>query len=284
LDTVRVFAKSAIIDGVIEGDLLIFAAILEISENARITGNVLAYSGSMTMDGTIDGKLQSTAGEIHLNGTVAGNTDVEVDTIKLGPEARIQGDLIYSSRRLLEMADGATIDGETIFNEKVDEEEDEGWSKFGIFWWLWTTTSAVVVGLVLVAIFSRLLPTMAATITKDPLIGLLVGFGAFLVVPAASFVALVFLPLGITGLLLYLIALYLAKIPVATWLGDRLLSLSGRKPSPYLSVVVGVVLLQLLFLVPYLGTLAWLVTFWLGLGAMILATRNRLHPQQPTPA
>jgi hypothetical protein len=48
--------------------------------------------------------------------------------------------------------------------------------------------------------------------------------------------------------------------------------------------VLGVLILRLLYLIPYVGWLVWLVAIWLGLGAMILATRSHLQQPQTQPA
>jgi cytoskeletal protein CcmA (bactofilin family) len=291
-DTVRAFAQSVIIDGRIEGDLVVFSAMLRIGDGAHITGNLIACSATVTMDGTVDGELMLTGGELDIDGTVGDDARVEVDAVRLGPEARLLGDFTYSSRRDLEMDEGATIAGETIIREKPKktEKDDDGWSFFSVAWWFWSTLSAMVVGLVLVALFRRAVPAVTGAIGGEPMIGALIGFGAFLVVPAASLLAILLiisLPLGVVSLVLFLVALYVAKMPVAVWLGDRLLSLLGSSaPSPYLAIVIGLLLLQLVFTVPYLGTLAKLAAIWLGLGAMILATRSHFrqdHTTSPAP-
>jgi cytoskeletal protein CcmA (bactofilin family) len=282
-DSVRVFASSAIIGGVIEGDLVAFTGHLTVEEGARITGNLIACSGSVTIAGTVDGKLSLTGGEVEIDGTVGGDAHIEVDAVRLGPGARILGDLTYASRKDIEMDEGAMIAGETILKEQPKKETRRGggWSFFKIAWWCWSTLSAMLVGLVLVALFRRVFPPMTGAIGGEPMIGALIGFGAFLVVPAASLLAIVLivsLPLGLVSLLLFLIALYLAQMPVAAWLGGRLLSLLGSAaPSPYLAIVLGLLVLHLVFLVPYLGTLLKLAAIWLGLGAMILATRSLIQ-------
>ncbi|NIP14935.1 MAG: hypothetical protein GWN32_13270, partial [Gemmatimonadetes bacterium] len=74
--------------------------------------------------------------------------------------------------------------------------------------------------------------------------------------------------------------------PVALWLGQRLLGLvGGAALSPYLALTVGVVVLYAVFEIPYyIGVLAKLATWWLGLGTIILAARNRLQARQESAA
>ena len=91
-------------------------------------------------------------------------------------------------------------------------------------------------------------------------------------------VTLVGLPIGIATALLFGLALYAAKLPIAVWIGDRLLGLAGRPgASPYAAMALGVLLLYLLFAIPYVGWLFWLAATWLGLGAMVVSGRRYLN-------
>jgi cytoskeletal protein CcmA (bactofilin family) len=282
-DSVRVFAHQTNITGEIDGDLIVMGGVLVIHEEARITGDIHAFTGMVTVNGTVDGDVEITGGEINIGGTLGKDLYVEADVLTLSPQARILGNLTHSSREF-EQEDGAEIAGEIIYKERPKEEDDDAISIFCIIWWCWGTLSAMLVGLLSVALFRRMVPAVNRTIGSETMMGTLVGFGAFLIVPAASLLALLFPPLGLMGLAIFLVALYMAKMPVAVWIGSRLLSpFGGGAPSPYLAIVLGVLILRLLFLIPYVGWLVWLVAIWLGLGAMILATRSHLqqHPAQP---
>ena len=284
----RVFAANSTIDGEIDGDLVAFTGALALGEQARVTGNVIVCGGRFDLRGTIDGDLVVIGGEVDVDARVGGDARIEADAVKLGSAARIAGDLTYTSRRELERDDGAVVGGEVVREEQPQEEDDDSGGTFGVVWRIWSTLSAMLVGLVLVALFRRFLPDVQRTISGEAVMGTLIGFGAFLVVPAASLLAILLLisaPLGVIGLLLFLVALYLAKMPVAVWLGRRLLSLAGASdPSPYLAILLGLLVLNLLFVVPFLGKLIWLVAIWLGLGTIVLATRNHLQRAAAAPA
>ena len=110
----------------------------------------------------------------------------------------------------------------------------------------------------------------------------------FLVVPAACLLAILLvisLPLGVMTLGVFAITLYLAKLPVALWIGERILASVGRPgASPFLALAIGLVLLYLVFAIPfYVGFLLKLAATWLGLGTIILTRRNRTQPPE-TPA
>ena len=79
-------------------------------------------------------------------------------------------------------------------------------------------------------------------------------------------------------MLLFGVALYVAKLPIAVWAGGRLLALAGRPDaSSYAAMAVGILVLYLLFAIPWIGWLMWLAAAWLGFGAMVLAGRRYLQ-------
>jgi hypothetical protein len=138
----------------------------------------------------------------------------------------------------------------------------------------------MLVGFVLLALGQRIVPRLLEPLSREPMMGVLIGFGSFLVVPAACLLAIVLvisLPLGVLALFVFGATLYLAKLPVALWLGDRLFRLVGmRAASPFLGLALGLLILYVLFAIPFwIGFLIRLAVTWLGLGTIILAIRGR---------
>ena len=92
----------------------------------------------------------------------------------------------------------------------------------------------------------------------DALGSLGVGFITVIVVPMATVlvcVLIVTIPFAALALFLYVVALYVAKLPVAIWLGQRILRWGGRPPpSPFWGLLLGAPILYLVFETPYLGT------------------------------
>jgi cytoskeletal protein CcmA (bactofilin family) len=280
-DSVRFLGQTAIVRGTVEGDLLVFAQTFVLEEGARVTGDVLAFGQSTTIHGQVDGRLAFTGGVLTLAGTIGQDARVRADTIEITPRAHIGGDLYYAAREPLALENTGAVAGQIEFEQR-EEEEEQGWITLGSFlWWAWRVAAALFIGLVAVLAFGRTMDRLLEPIGRETLIGALLGFGAFLIVPAAAIVALVPLvtiPLSVIVLLLFTIALYLAKLPVALFVGRRLLArLGAANPSRLLSMCLGLPLLYLVFAIPYLGSFIWLIVAWLGLGAMILLARDRLQ-------
>ena len=279
-DTLRFFGDTLTIKGTVDGDVVAAGGSVTVSPGGRITGSMHLFAGVVDLSGTTDGHLKFTGGKLILAGSIAGDADVTADQITIVPGTSIGGDLTYGAREELSPADLRVVGGLVEFEPKT-EEEDEQESRFTLnkfMWWSWFTLSAMLVGFVTLGLFRRAAPALTSPIDSEGMLVALIGLGIFLVVPAASALAIVLIvsiPLGVIGLLVFVIALYLAKLPVAIWIGERLLSIAGREGvSPFVALAIGTILLYALFEIPYLGFFIYLVAIWLGLGSMIVAART----------
>ena len=113
------------------------------------------------------------------------------------------------------------------------------------------------------------------------------GFALLVTIPVAGIVlliTLVGLPLGILTLILYAVGLYLCSIPVAAYVGQRVLDfarLAGRSILIW-SFLVGTVLLWLVFLIPWFGSLLKLLVVIAGLGTITLTTASQWQKARAT--
>jgi cytoskeletal protein CcmA (bactofilin family) len=283
-DSVRLAGEQITVDAMIDGDLVAAGNRCRLFENARVTGGVTAACATLDILGAVGRDLRGAAGEVTIGGHVRGNAQIRADRLVLGPQARIDGDLDYQSRTPLSPEEAARVGGTVLFDEVVDDDASSGGRTGGLLFWLWQTAAALLAGILMVAVFRGLVPHLGAVLADNTTVGALLGFAAFLVVPAGSVVAMVTivgLPVGIAVVLLFVVALYAAKLPVAAWVGGRLLALAGRPAaSPYAAMALGIVALYLLIAIPYLGRLVWLVATWLGLGAMVLSGREYLQARR----
>ncbi len=279
-DSTRVVGEQVIVDATIDGDLIAGANRVQILQSTVIRGGVAAAASSLEIDGTVEEDLRAAAGELVLRGTVRGDANVIADRLDLAPDARIEGDLDYRTRIPLSPEAAARVAGAVRYEEPIDEHEDDGGAAWGFLFWTWQAGAALLAGLLAVALARPLVQQLASAIAGETTLGALLGFGAFLIVPVGAAVVmmtLVGLPIGIIAMLLFTVALYVAKLPIAAWAGDQLLARAGRPDaSPYAAMAVGILALYLLFEIPWLGGLFWLAATWLGLGAMVLSGRRYL--------
>jgi cytoskeletal protein CcmA (bactofilin family) len=271
-DTARLFAQTIRVTGNVSGDLLAFGQSVEIAPQALITGSLKAGGADVTIEGTIEGDVDVTGGMIDVRGRVGGDAMLEADMIEIDPGARIEGNLDYVSRKPLEIEVGDGIVSGTIdwspggHKTKADVTFSGGW--------FFCLATALIVGLAAVAIFSRQTPPIVSRVGGDGLRSAGIGFITAVVVPVAGALAcilIVTIPLVFIAMLFFGLLVYLAKVPVAIWAGSWILQRLGRPiGSPYLSLVIGIPVLYVLFVIPYIGTLIWFACLFVGLGAIVL--------------
>ena len=275
-DSTRTVGDRVTVDASIDGDLIAGGNRLQLLESAVIRGGLVATASSLEIDGTVEEDLRAAAGEIILQGAVLGNANVIADRLDLASGARIEGDLDYRTRIPLSPEAAARVAGAVRYQEPIDEGDDSG----SFLWWLWRAGAALLAGMLAVALSPRLVGQLTSAIGGETTLGALLGFGALLIVPVAAALVMatvVGLPIGIIALLLYAVALYVAKLPTAVWAGGLMLARAGRpEASPYAAMAVGIVALYALFEVPWIGGLFQLAATCLGLGAMVLSGRRYL--------
>ena len=87
-------------------------------------------------------------------------------------------------------------------------------------------------------------------------------------------VTLVGIPLAILLFVAFIFMLLFAKIFTAVAFGSWVLQKFGQKQNPYFSLTVGLLLLSVLKLIPFLGMVLSLVITLFGLGAYAISKRN----------
>jgi len=305
-DSARIFADSLVIQGTIEGDVLAFGKSVTVGPNAVITGDLAVMGQNLTIAGRVDGTLKGsgqsftlagsvgsvdvTVGEFFLRGAVERDAKITCDTLEVEPESRVGGDLTYTSRQPVEGLDESIAGGKVEFVERVDEEDDDsggGLSWSSVLWMLFWMGCSWVMGTVLIASFRKLSPAIEKAIAAETFPCLGVGFVLAIVLPVAALILcflVVTIPLAGATLLLWAIGVYIAKVPVAIWIGRRALRAAGSSdPSPYLGLVVGLIALYVVFEIPFLvGFLAWWATVFLGFGAISLGVRASLQTASPS--
>ena len=279
-DSTRIAGQVLTVDTTIDGDLLAGGTELHLTENASVAGGLTAAASLVEIDGTVGRGARVAAGEIIVRGTVNGDANIIADRLDLAPGARITGDLDYQARTPLSPEAAAQVEGAVRYEMPVEDPDDGGGGGFWVVIWFWQVLAALLTGIVLVAALRGVVERLVASIAEETTLGALLGFTAFLLIPVAAVIAIVTLvgmPIGFAAVLLFGLALYAAKLPIAVWVGGRLLGLAGRPAaSPYAAMAIGVLLLYLLFAIPFVGWLFWLAATWLGLGAMVVAGRRYL--------
>ena len=281
--SLRCTGANVVLDGTVAGSVLVAGGTLTIGSNARIMEGASVYTAQMTDHGIISESLVFKGGTAVIGGKVMENADLTADTIEIEPGARIEGDVTYSTRKAMDAEIKAISGGDVTFDEKRDDDSErekkrgrEGGrlfhpTTFSVGVWIAWFVASYLFGCALLAIFKHHEPGIDAAIASDTLRTAGLGFVSVLATIAVCFSAilLVTIPFVVIYLIAYAVAAYLAKIPVAVWLGRRIFRVAGRATGPYAALFVGLVAVYLVFMIPILGILAQVAVALLGLGAMV---------------
>jgi cytoskeletal protein CcmA (bactofilin family) len=263
---------------------------ITIDSESSIGGSLLTAGGNITNRAPIGRDLLIGAGSAVINAPVQGEVLAGVESLQIGPNASIAGDLSYPTSADTNISPAASISG-TIKEVLSKGTEDlskpardlgAAWSGAHTGLKIWSYLSAMVVGALLLYFLPKVSTGVADTLSERPLASVLWGFVAFLLVGPLFFMLLftiLGIPLAFLLLLFFFIDLYLTKLVVGLALGQWLTGRFGWGLSLFLTLALGLGVYYLLQLVPilsffvsFLGTLA-------GLGAIVVY-KARLLPSR----
>ncbi|MCU4971966.1 polymer-forming cytoskeletal protein [Halobacteria archaeon AArc-m2/3/4] len=279
-------AGNVYIHGTVEGDVTAAAGNVEIT--GTVDGNVATGSGNLLVaeGATIRGTLEAGAGNIRIDGTIDGDVAVGAETITLGEAAAIGGDLRYDGDlqgNTAAVAGEITRDSTLGFDLAPTIQPIASWL-FAVY----ALALNLLLGAALLALFPDFSRGVADRVASDPARTGLVGLGVLVGVPIlliAAAITIVGIPFTIAGAFVFALVSWIAvvygRFAVAAWL----LSKAGED-NRWLALVVGLVGGALLAQVPFVGGLANLLLFLLGLGALSvgLYAHARRHRGRESPS
>ena len=270
-------------DGQSEGDIFFAGQSISVGQDASVGRDLFAAGATILQEGTVQRNLFGGAAEIVLSGQIGGDANLQTDNLALHDEAAIAGDLNYKGAKEAVIGTDATVTGETNWEfaetVNVDREVAEKETRTPVrkfFWLLWSLASALLIWFLIRIWRPAFWNNTVHPLAEKPLKTLGVGLLTLLVVPPMIILAMVTLigiPAGFMLSAIYTFSLYLSRIIVAVFIGQ---SAAKRFKWPELHkgvwpVLLGLVVLGLLGLLPFVNFLSSLLTVMAGLGALVMA-------------
>ncbi|MDQ3850030.1 MAG: polymer-forming cytoskeletal protein [Actinomycetota bacterium] len=247
---------------VIKGSVLV--------DRGETTKDVVVIDGDAVIRGKVRGNVVVVKGKLAIRGTVTGDVVTIADRATLGRRAKVNGDVRYVDKKP-KLTPGATVAGK-VKRLNPDKLKGPGIGAIAGFW-LAVSVSAFLLGILLLLLAPRAADGVVAAARGRGLRAILLGLLLFFLIPILGVVFLVTIvgiPLGV-GLLLAVPVLYsLAYVTSAWLLGRRILKTRPR----ILAFLVGLIVLRLLALIPFVGGLVWFVATILGLGVLFVSMRR----------
>jgi hypothetical protein len=279
-DVLAVAGRLDLRTGVISDDLVAMGGDIRLRPESRVEGSVALTGGKLRIGAPVQGELIAAGGTVEVDSAIGGDARIVGGDIVIGPSARIGGDLRIRGERV-EISPQAVITGQTIRealprHERGAEKAAAGAAVFGVLFMLGVF---LVHGLIAVAapgfvagaaqrIRTQFLPTAG------------IGALAFLLSPVlliALFASVIGAPLALFLAVAWVAVLPLAFAAISYWIGQALRGLlaRGRAATPpgwgarLGWTLLGAVLVAIVFAVPFLGGVAWLVALIAGIGAAV---------------
>jgi hypothetical protein len=293
-----VFAAGGEIDvlgGVIADDFVASGGRITLAREARIDGAAIIAGGNIDIEAPIGASLRVAGGRVDLNTTVVGDVYLDGGTLTVGPDTHIQGSLTHRGRRV-DIAPDAQVDGQIIALTPRPEPDYKRLAQIAGWLALSVSLGFLLLGVVVALTMPRLMNETAGIVQRRPFSMLGVGFLIFVFVPFVILLLLVsvlglalgFL-LGAIYAVLWPLAFAGAAYALGMFIRGRVRRAAPPEPSAgarLLWSALGLALLLLVGLIPYLGSLVWFVAFLMGLGAVSVEVARALAqmPKSTPPA
>jgi cytoskeletal protein CcmA (bactofilin family) len=287
--------QTIMVNGIVNGSIIAAAQTVningEVTHAVRVIGETLNIGGtigrdllaavgnfSTTSTAEIGGDLLLGAGIARIDGLIKGDINSGVKSLTIASTASIQGKLNYISGNEANIQSGAQIKG--TINHKLPEVKEKQVAGIGLWWIVIGFLMTLVLGIIIVLLAPRRVKAVTESIRTRPWASL--GWGVVILV-ATPIVALIVcitiigLPLGLIALVLYAIAIYLTQLFVGLLIGLLIIgAFRGVETRAALvgALALGLAILRLLRLIPFVGFFFGLATVLFGLGAILVSERK----------
>jgi cytoskeletal protein CcmA (bactofilin family) len=271
---VRLVGQTINISGNVSGDLIVFGSEANIASKVKIGGDMLFSAGNVRLNGPVEKDVKGSGSEVIVANVVGGDVELKVKNLTLTSSANVQGNLTYTSENEADIQSGAKVEGKTTHN-MPEVKKPAPFS--GIVGKLIGFLMALVTGLIIILIIPGRSASVADSIRNKPWTSL--GWGAVILfaTPIAAImvcITVIGIPVGLIALALYAIAIYISQVFVGLFIGRWIIGRFRGTESKAIMVgalALGLVILTLLGLIPYLGFWIGLAVALFGLGAVLVS-------------
>lgn len=266
--SLRGAARTITVGGEVGGDVFVAGASVVIEESGVVARDVMAFGGSVRIEGPIGRDVRGRMLKTVIDGPVGGAIDIATQQLSVGATAVVEGNLVYRSPIGAEIDQGAQIKGNTtrlptqsnfIYGVIISLANIVGFLSF------------VVSGLAVLFLLRGSSSRATGAVVTRPIASFLYGLVAVVGAPFAVVglgATLVGVPLALLLVMVMVAAIIIGPVPAVAALGNRILVKRG---GIFGAFVVGAVVWRLgIWLIPVVGAVLYLVALVWGVGAWIV--------------
>jgi hypothetical protein len=276
---VRSLAQSASISGMVTRNLMVWAGQADVENKGTVGGTVTIGAGDSALDGKIEGDVLGFGGNYEVNGTLGHNVMLHAERLTLGSTAEIKGATKFEGSREAEVDAGAKLGSPIDF---IHKQHGPDYTRARYYFHqtlLWGASFIFGLAVLFLAPGFFFDATDACKKVVPSIgFGVLFLFATPIVAVLICF-TIVGIAVGVSTVLLYVVAVYSAQVFVGGWLGEKILGASAGIAPAVGRLALGLGILRVLRMVPYVKELVLLLVVIWGMGALVLAFYKRIRPQ-----
>ena len=246
-----------------------FIATDKLSLYGKLNRDLYAIANNAYLSNEIKGNIRLFASKVKLENVVIGkNVTIYADIIEFGKNVEIKGKLKYNKNATVKNIENATVNSVTTY-------ESDNYSQSFISILLSTIASTlnyILIGIIMLYIFPKLF--------NKKFEGKYMGFGALtLLLAPIVFLVLLMIPftisLGFISILLFILLIYISIIIPSYMIGDYInKELLKNKESKYISLIIGIIVINLITCIPFIGGFIFFMAMLYGIGYIIQNLKN----------
>jgi hypothetical protein len=216
-------------------------------------------------------------GQAIFGDSIGGDVNAGVGQLSFLPKAQVLGNVMYWSDNKASFAGSASVSGTVKQYPPTNNQVNSKAITAGILGTIFFVKIAdilvlLVVGLLLFALFPIYFKNASAYTTTHFWMAALIGLIAIIITPiiiGLLFFTVIGIPLAIFLLVVYLFALWIARIFPILVLGQFVFSKTGNKANNGWAYVVGLVIFIILELIPIVSTITDILVLLTGFGTLL---------------
>jgi len=259
----------------IAGNLYGAGSTVDVDRRAKIEQNAVVAGERVQLAGAVGRDVLAGAESVEVSGSIGGQLTAYAEQIALRAPAHIAGNVTahVSSADQLSVAPGVVIGGE-LKTELMTPHEEANEHRMGehLLFQLLRFAAAFLTGVIVLALVPGL-QRVGLDRAGDALLAGGVGLVTLVATPIIAVLialTLIGLPIGLFGLLFWMVGVYLAKVVLAQFVGARLLKAADEPRHYTITLALGLALVIVVVNLPFIGGLLNFVLTILGLGVLVL--------------
>jgi cytoskeletal protein CcmA (bactofilin family) len=275
---VRSMAQTITLTGAVGHNLSTASQNFNQTGKSNVKGDASIGANDATVSGTVGRDAAIGSKTIFVGGQIGRNVQAATDRLELGPGAMVSGDVDYTSNDEIYVDKGAQIKGTTT--QHKPQQHPTGMHASSLFglrlgFGLYVLVAGLIVTLALVLLIPQAIHAVTSQGIRSPWKALLVGLIASIVVPIIILIllfTLVGIPLALLLLVAWILVEALSGVMAAYYLGRLIWR---RQRNPVLIMLLGTVLLAILYFIPIISFIAFVLATLIGIGMIVLELMRR---------